>query len=284
MGRGFGFVLIIVSAAAFGAMPVFAQFAYQDGFNVASLLFYRFFLAFLVMLPVALVRKEQFPRGRDLAILMLMGGCGYVGQSFCYFTALTLIPAALVAILLYLYPVIVTLLSVFFLREKLTRQKLAALGLAVCGTFLVVGFKPGTDIKGILLGIGAALVYSVYILTGARVMRRNEVFPASVVIIGSAAAFYFFYSLKQGFCIPSNAFTWGNLLAISLVSTFLAIYTFFAGVKQAGAVNASLLSTFEPVTTVFLFLIIFHQPVGAWQAVGTLLVLGSAVLVATDKA
>lgn len=283
MQRYYGFLLVIVSAVSFGAMPVFATYTYQDGFSVENLLFYRFFLAFAVMLPVVLIQKHSLPRGRDLVILILMGLLGYSGQSFCYFTALTLIPAALVATLLYLYPIFVTLLSVFFLKETLTRRKLTALGLAVFGTVLVVGFKSGTNMTGIALGIMAAVIYSVYIVTGSRVMRQNQVFPSSTVIIGSAALFYFLYSAATGICLPATISCGASVLAIALVCTFLAIYAFFAGMQRAGAVNASLLSTFEPVTTVFLFLWIFDQPLAISQVMGIAMILSSTILVATAK-
>ncbi len=280
MERFWGIVLILISAASFGAMPVFAHFAYQEGVSVNSLLFFRFFIAFLMMLPIALVKKLEFPRGQDLLILITMGLVGYAGVSYCFFNALTLIPAATVSTLLYLYPIIVATLSVWILKTPLTRIKILALFLALGGIVLVVGVEAGTNLKGISLGICAPLFYSVYIITGARVMKRNDVFFSSIVIIGAAAAFYFFCSLKTGFFLPSGVEGSLSILSIALVSTVLAIYTFFMGVNYAGPVNASMLSTFEPVTTVFIFYLAFGQPIGPSQTAGTILILVSAVMVA----
>lgn len=283
MKRFIGIVLILVSAAAFGAMPAFAHFAYQEGVSVNSLLFFRFFIAFLVMLPVALFKKLKIPRGQDLLILIAMGVVGYAGVSYCYFNALKLVPAATVSTLLYLYPIIVALLSVWIFKTSLTRIKILALFLAMGGIVLVVGVETGTNIKGISLAICAPLFYSVYIITGAKVMKRNNVFFSSIVIIGSAAAFYFFCSVKTGFFLPSGIEGTLSILSIALVSTFIAIYAFFMGVNYAGPVNASMLSTFEPVTTVFIFYLAFGQPIGLSQAAGTIMILISAVMVALCK-
>ncbi len=163
----------------------------------------------------------------------------------------------------------------------LTRIKILALSLALGGIVLVVGIEAGTNIKGIGLGICAPpLFYSVYI---ARVMKRHNVFFSSIVIIGAAAAFYFFCSLKSGFFLPSGIEGSISILSIALVSTFLAIYTFFMGVNYAGPVNASMLSTFKPVTTVFIFYLAFGQPIGPSQAIGTTLILVSAVIVALGE-
>lgn len=282
MGLFSGNFLILTSAAAFGALPIFATFAYQAGITIPNLLLFRFVIAFLVMLPMALIQNQPFPRGKDLGVLMAMGFVGYAGQSYCYFTALSLIPAGLVATLLYLYPVMVAVLSVLFFKEKMTLGKVFALFLALGGTLLVVGIKTASDIRGIGLALLAAVVYSLYIVAGARVMRQNHALPAATVIFGSAGFFYFLYSLKSGITLPTTLEAGLGVLAIALVSTVLAISTFFAGIKIVGPVNASMLSTFEAVTTVVLALLVFNQPVGLFQAMGIFLVLASAVMVARE--
>jgi drug/metabolite transporter (DMT)-like permease len=44
-----GSLLVVVSAASFGLMPIFARFAYGRGVGVEELLFIRFLIAFLAM-------------------------------------------------------------------------------------------------------------------------------------------------------------------------------------------------------------------------------------------
>ncbi|MCK5162690.1 MAG: DMT family transporter [Desulfobacula sp.] len=280
MSQILGIGLILISAASFGAMAIFAKFAYLSGIYTHSLLFYRFFIAVIVMLPIALLQKRKFPKGKDLYTLIAMGLIGYAGQSYCYFTALTLIPPSLVAILLYLYPVFVAVLSVFFLDEILTKNKLFALCIAISGTILVVGVETNGNMKGIMLGIGAALIYSVYTIAGARVMSRNDAFTSSLVVIASAVVLYFFYNIKSGFFFPTQGSCWMNIIAIAILSTVVAIYTYFQGMKLSGAVNASMLSTFEPVTTMVLASLFLGQHIGWLQMVGTALILSSAVIVA----
>ncbi len=98
MNQFIGIGLILISAASFGAMGIFAKFAYASGISTHSLLFLRFLIALIVMLPIALWQKRRFPVGKDLFILILMGAVGYAGQSFCYFSAITYISPSLVAI------------------------------------------------------------------------------------------------------------------------------------------------------------------------------------------
>ncbi len=282
MTQFIGIGLILLSAASFGAMGIFAKLVYTSGISTHALLFFRFFIALIIMLPIAIWQKRKFPVGKDLFILILMGAVGYAGQSFCYFSAITYISPPLVAILLYLHPVIVAVLSIFFLNEKLTRNKLVALGLAICGAIFVIGFDVSGNIKGILFGVGAALIYSVYIIVGARIMKRNDTFVASLVVIGSAALVYFIFNIKSGFFIPSHLSHWGYIIAIAVICTCVAIYTFFHGMNITGATNASMLSTFEPVTTMILAFLFLGQSIGWLQIAGTASILLSAILIALN--
>ncbi len=280
MGHLLGIGLILISAASFGAMAIFGKFAYASGISTQSLLFFRFLIAAMVMTPIALLQKRRFPHGKDLIILIAMGLIGYAGQSFCFFTALTHLSPALLAILLYLYPVMVAGLSFFFLDESFTKNKFIALVLAISGAILVIGLDTGGNRTGVFFGVSAAVIYSFYTISGARVMGRNDAFTASLVVIASSTFFYFIYNVKSGFFIPEQGITWLYIVAIAVISTVVAIYTYFQGMKLTGAVNASMLSTFEPVTTMILAAIFLGRTIGWIQVAGAFLILSSAILVA----
>src|SRR4030042_1475235 len=118
INRFVGIVLIATSAAAFGTLSIFGRYAYADGLDTATLLFLRFTFATVLIASLLLIRGEPLPRGRTLGWLIGMGAIGYVAQSFCFLAAIKYASAGLVAILLYLYPTFVTILSVIFLKVK----------------------------------------------------------------------------------------------------------------------------------------------------------------------
>src|SRR6059036_2447876 len=136
--RRAGVAAIVASAICFGAMAIMARFAYASGVDTTTLLALRFGIAAGILFAVALARGETWPRGKTLATLIGLGALGYGGQAFSFFTALTLAPAGLVALLLYLHPALVALLAAAFLQERLTAPKLAALALALAGTVLTI--------------------------------------------------------------------------------------------------------------------------------------------------
>ena len=274
----YGFILIFISAVSFGAVPVFTEFVYREGLNTQSVLFLRFAIAAVIMWALVFLLRKKLPQKKDLITLFLLGFFGYAGQSFSYFKALVYIPPSLVSILLYLYPVIVTLISIFILKERITYRKITALILAVGGTVLVIGFKKGSDIRGILLGISAAVIYSVYIITSSDVLKRNNALSSTALIFSSASLFFIGFCMNTELILPSSSFGWINIILLAVVSTAVAAYTFFEGIKMIGAVNSSMLSTFEPVATIFLTAAVFNCRITALQGIGTVLIILSAII------
>ncbi|GAB1470429.1 DMT family transporter [Chloroflexota bacterium] len=251
MKRLSGILLIALSAASFGTLAIFGRFAYAEGMDIFTLLFLRFGFSAAFMTVVLILRKEPFPRGRVLAQLVGMGALGYVGQSFLYMTAIKYASAGLVALLLYLYPFFVAILSMIFLREKLTRIKSIALALALFGTALTVGPVSGQWI-GAVMAIAAALIYSIYIMVGASAMKHVSAIVSSTVIFASAGAVYGTLTFINGVNFPQTNFGWLIILGIILISTVIPVVAFLTGLERIGPTNAAMLSTLEPIVTVLL--------------------------------
>ncbi len=273
-----GVLLIIISAASFGALPIFTRLAYRAGADAPTILLLRYSLAAGIMIAITLVRRTPLPRGRLLLGLILMGALGYVGQSLAYFTALTLASTSLVALLLYLYPAIVTVLSALFFKEPLTLWKIGALLLALVGTALTVGPTGSGRVTGVLLGLAAAVIYSVYILVGSRIMPHTNAIAASTTVITAAGVVYAGIVAVRGPMFPQTPLGWGVVAAIALVSTVIGIVTFFAGLELIGPTRASTLSTFEPVVSVMLAILVLGETISPLQVLGGILILAAVIV------
>lgn len=282
--RIWGAGLVALSAASFGAMAIFARFAFADGIEVSALLFLRFLIAGAVMAVVMTATRRPWPRGRNRMVLVLMGGVGYVGQSLCFFLALNHASAGLVALLLYLYPFLVTVIGMMFLGERMTRLRAAAVLAALLGTGLTIGSGLGGSPLGIALGVAAALIYSVYILVGSRVLQEEEPLGAATVVMLSAAVVFGLGVALESPRFPASAAGWGSVLAIALVSTVLAMVGFFAGMKRLGASDAATLSTLEPVVTFVLAAVFLDESVTLIQVVGGAVVLTAVIALARSRA
>ena len=279
--RFVGLVCIFLSASGFGAMPIFAKFAYADGIDLPTLLFLRFMIAGSLMAFVMVLRGMAWPRGRNFWVLVAMGGLGYAGQAFCYFGALQYATAGLTALLLYLYPVIVTLISALLFRRKLTRLRLLAVFSALLGTGLAVGDSLGGSLTGIVLGVGSALIYSIYILVGERVTQSEDAIASGAVVMLSGAVVYGMMVFIGGEPTwPATLGGWGAVVSISLFSTVLAIVGFLAAMQRLGAADAATFSTLEPIVTVLLAALFLGEKIGLCQALGGVIILAAVIVLA----
>ena len=272
-----GILLIAVSAASFGTLAIFGRFLYGDGLDTFTMLFLRFGLAAMLMLIILIMRGEEIPRGKILLQLIGMGALGYVGQSFSYLTAIQYASAGLVALLLYLYPMFVFVLSVIVFREGVTSTKVGALALALLGTALTVD-PAGGQIQGILLAICAALIYSVYIIVGTNVMKHVSPVQSSIVIFASAGAVYGTLMAVNGAHLPASGNGWLGIAGIVLIATVIPVATFLAGLERIGPTNAAMLSTLEPVVTVLLAAWIFDERLNPIVMFGGALILVAVIL------
>jgi drug/metabolite transporter (DMT)-like permease len=281
--RPLGLLYILLSAAGFGAMPIFAKIAYAEGIDLPTLLFLRFALAGGLMAAIMFIRGLYWPRGHSLWLLIAMGGIGYVGQAFCYFAALQHATAGLTALLLYLYPVIVTLISAWSMRQRLSPLRIAAVCAALFGTGLAVGDSLDGSALGIALGLGAAVIYSIYILIGEKATAAAGAIPSATVVMLSAAAVYGGALIWRGILLPASIEGWAAVGSIALFSTVLAIVAFFAAMQSLGAADAASLSTLEPVITVLLAAIFLGEAIGVWQLVGGTIILLAVVVLARSR-
>ena len=288
-----GPLLVLLSATCFGAMAVFGKLAYDAGVSAPALVLLRFLIAaaLLLALTVALASRSGRPllpavtagrRTRVVVTALALGGLGYATQATLYFSAIERIDAALVALVLYTYPVLVTLAAVLLGRDRLTPARVAALLVATGGTVLVlVGTGPlGFDAVGVTLALGAALTYTVYILVADTTVRQVPPLTlTALVMTGAAVTLSARAVLTGGTDLAVSAAGWFWVACIAVVSTVVASTAFFAGLHRTGPSTASILSTFEPVATVVLAAVVLGEFLTPLQVAGGVLVLTSVVLV-----
>jgi drug/metabolite transporter (DMT)-like permease len=126
--------------------------------------------------------------------------------------------------------------------------------------------------------IVAALVYSIYIVVGANVMKHVTPFQSSAVVFTSAGAVYGMLTFANGVHLPQSNTGWLAMLGMVVFSTIIAITTFLAGLEIVGPTNAAMLSTLEPVVTVLLAARLFGERLTPVTLLGGGLILAAVIL------
>jgi drug/metabolite transporter (DMT)-like permease len=282
-----GALLCLGSAAAFGAMGIFGKLAYDQRATVGTLLASRFVLAaalfWSILLCSGAARGLRRLRRRDVGIALALGAVGYGAQAGAYFAALERLDVSLLGLLVYTFPVIVTVAAITLGRERGSRRTAVALTLASIGLVLVLAGAAtgGVDALGVALGLGAAVVYSIYILSSEGVATRLGPLILSTLVCTGAAVTLTLAGLVGGDLHPGGVSAAGVawLGSLAAVSTVGAIALFFAGLRRVGPSTASILSTLEPVVTVVLAFVVFAESLGPAQLLGGALVLSAVVAV-----
>ncbi|HSH21455.1 MAG TPA: DMT family transporter [Candidatus Caenarcaniphilales bacterium] len=310
--RGIGLALVVISACGFGSGALFAKPIYGAGVDWLTLLAWRFLFAALVSWawllawPAHRLALRRLSR-RAVLVLMLLGLL-YMGNSGTYFAGLETVPASLAALIVYLYPALVAVMSIRFARRLEGRRAWGALALASAGVALAVGgIEPGAapPMSGLLLIVASPIIYAIWIIMAARLGGEraratderaavppydSETTPepeqtppasAAAIMVTATAVGWWIAAVASGrpvhpADIPAEA--WLPLLGVGIVATALAIQAFYAGARRIGAAQASLASTVEPVYTIGLATVLFGERLGPVQVVGGILVIVGVVI------
>ncbi len=274
----YGLTLILTSAAAYGAMPVLVKVAYANGVTASGLLAYRFAIA-SVLFALLAPRAAQPLSGKTRLVLWGLG-LVFVCNSLAYFTALRSVPASILALLLYTYPVLVMLLAAACGLEPLTPRGLASAALAFSGTALTAGsLASGGNARGVLFALLAAFIYSVYIVLGSLYAATIPSEAAARHVAQVSAVLYIpWAALSGGLAVPGSVVAWGAILGIALLCTVFAMRAFLAGLARVGPSRAAVASSFEVLVTVLLAVVFLGETVGVRQWAGGVLILGGVAL------
>jgi len=280
LDRG-GLVLCLVSAAGFGSLAIFGKQAYAGGLGVVGVLALRFVVAAPLLVGLALVAGRGLRVGWPTALrLLALGGIGYAIQATLFFNALARISAGLAALLLYLYPALVTAGAVALGRSRLDRATVGGLALSLAGIVAVLGL-PGERLDGIgvALGLASAGWYTLYILVGEYLLRGVDPLAASAYVsCGAACSFLGAAAVAGGGLEGATRSAYGAGVAMAVVGTALAIAAFLAGMARVGSAWASIASSFEPVVTVALGAAVLGDRLGPGKVAGGVAVVAGAVL------
>jgi drug/metabolite transporter (DMT)-like permease len=274
--------MVLGSATAFGTLAIFAKLGYASGLGTEQTLAFRFLIAAAGMVVLALVLGQNPLRLRRDQLLTLfgLGAIVYTGQSLTYFIALRSLPASLVVLIAYIYPSLVVVAAWLFLRRAVSAWHGIALAMSLAGVAMLVGGAQFHLSWALVLAIASPTIYTGYILVGERVMTSVPAVAASAVIMsGAAIAFCILAALNHELALPRNEGGWAVGFGIALFPTMIAISLFLAGLPRIGAARAALLSTWEPVVTVFLAVVILGDRLSLMQVLGGVLVIIAVIVV-----
>ena len=280
-----GYIFIILAATCWGFIGIFSSLAFAEGLGPMEVAFWRALIAWLFFGSQAIVRRETHLVKKDMFLLTVFGLLGISLFYISYQYAVKTGGAAFASVLLYTAPAWVVVCSYFIYKEKLNANKIVAVFLVIAGVFLISRTGGNSNAENtlgliaILSGLMSGFCYSLYYTIGKYFSSRYS----------SANLFLYVLPIGALGILPFVEFShkslvaWASLIAIALVSTFIANHCYYLGLKYLEAGKASIVATLEPVVAAVAAYIILGEYFTGLGYVGAAMIIVAVILTIYKK-
>jgi drug/metabolite transporter (DMT)-like permease len=282
-----GSSMILISAGLFGIMGVAAKLAYNEGANTVFVLTMRFSIASVILWLYNILphRKQKLKvTTQQAAALFLIGGVVYYGVSMLYYGAINYIPVSLNSMIFYLYPFMVNVFMIVALKERIMPAQIVALLAAMIGSVMMM-WSPGIYINwlGVLIAFCSSVCFGAYIIMlGSRFTKvldgLDSITVTTYLVTFAALAMLITGAFTRKLTAGVSPKGWIAIVVIAFFSTVISSIAFYLGVREIGSSKASILSTFEPVVTVSLGILVLKEILLPTQIIGIILVISAVVI------
>lgn len=276
-----GYLFSILSAVVFGSLPAIAKLIYAEGLNPLSLVFFRNALAVPVLFGILRWKKISLRLTRRQAVQLCPIGllCGLITPGLL-FLSYVYISSGMATTIHFSYPVFVLLGCALFFRDRITPVR--ALCVLSCTAGILLFYTPGesANLFGMAIAFISGITYAAYIIVLYRSCLR-EISPflfSFYMCLESAVLLLAGLLLAGQFTLPATALGWFATLGLAVAASIVGVVLFQIGVSLIGPQNASILSTFEPITSITLGVLIYREPFGLKTALGAGLILLAVTL------
>lgn len=286
-GKFKGVLCGVLSAVCYGTNPLGALPLYADGINAVTVLFYRYFLAFLVLGAMLLLRRTplRLPGKQFLSVSGL--GILFVISSITLFFSFLYMAAGLASTMLFVYPVMVAVLMALFFKERVTAITVTSILLALSGIALLYKGDGSETLSttGFVLVMASSLAYAIYIIAvnrlpfkiSSQVLTLYVLFVGTLVIVGmslvSGDHIQMLHGLKQ----------WGCALLLALLPTIFSLTLIAVAIREIGSTPTAIMGALEPVTALIIGIFIFGEAFSLRLGIGIVLILTAVTLIVLGK-
>ena len=280
-------LMIVASMLIFGTIGLFRRYIPVSS---AFLAFSRGILGGTILLAFTRLKgkqsREKLPR-RTIFLLVLTGAI--IGINWMLlFEAYNYTTVATATLCYYMQPAIVILLSPLVFKEPVTVKKGICVILSVIGMVFVSGIAesgipPLSELKGILLGTGAAVFYAAVVIMNKK-LPGLDAYEKTIIQLLAAAAVLVPYLLvsRQSFRAEWTPTAIVMLLTVGLVHTGVAYALYFGSMDGVKAQSVAVFSYLDPIVALLLSTVILKERMTFFGAAGAVLIIGAALISETD--
>ena len=274
---------LVTAMAIFGTIGIFRRYIPLPSGAVALC---RAALGVLFLLGVLLCRRQKldFAAIRKNLLPLLLSGAFLGFNWVLLFEAYKYTSVAAATLSYYMAPILLILAAPLFLKERLTLKKgicaaVALLGMVLVSGILETGVRGITELRGILMGLCAAVLYAAIIIINKRISGITAI-DKTVVQFAVSVVVLLPYVLLVEEVAPTALTPTATvlLLLVGVLHTGFAYALYFGSVENLSAGIVALYSYIDPVLAVVLSAVLLKEPMTSLGAVGAVFILGAALL------
>jgi drug/metabolite transporter (DMT)-like permease len=269
-----GVLAAILSSTCGGLTGAVTRYVIGDT-DPVTLAAFRFGIAFLLILPLALMLKSRWPRGRDLLGVAVLGILYFALFFVLYNRSLEMTTAARGSLALSTLPLVTMIVAALLGKERMTARKtlgvLIAVGGAAAALLTGLGDAPPGAWRGDLLMLGATLIMAFYTVWSRPFMQRSSRlgFLAAGMGFGSAASALLAWE-RGGWALTQSfgAAQWAAVVFIGLAGGALAFYLWVYALERTTPTRVANTMTVNPIAASLLAAVLIGEPLGLNLLVG----------------
>jgi drug/metabolite transporter (DMT)-like permease len=271
--------MAIFSTACFSLAPPLSKAAIDLGMDSLGLLSLRMVFSAVLLGATVLFTEPQRLRvdRRGLFYCLVAGVANGIGMVM-FFLSLERLAASIASMIFSLSP-LVLLLLLALRGEKFTYRNTIRLALGIGGVYLLIG--PGGEVDGLgaLLALGTVITVPIQILLMQWYLQEHDAYAVTFyMVLGMLLVAGPCWALQGLPWQPVGAAAWWLLLALVIVSTYVARLTMFAAIRVIGGGQVGLLAPVETMLTVIWSVLFLQERLSLVQWLGSALVIVSALL------
>ena len=281
--RGSAYAMFVGAMMIYGTIGIFRAFI---PLRSGLLAFSRGLIGGIFLLLWVLLRGGTLKLNisRKRFVVLCISGVAMGANWILLFEAYNYTTVAVATLCYYMQPTILMLLSPVLFGERLTLKKGICALTSLVGMVLVSGVTEGAAVEskntiGILLGLGAAVLYTTVVVLNKKNPVENaegktvvQLFSSTVVMIP-----YLLLTERSG----GYSLTWipvTLVLVVGIVHTGIAYAMYFGSLQRLPAQTTAVLSYIDPVVAVLLAGPILQEKMAAGEILGAVLILGAALI------
>ena len=183
------------------------------------------------------------------------------------------------------YPVLVLIGCMVFLHRKMSPLKKFCCLLCFAGIVFMSDLSGGMSVTGFTFAFTSAVAFAFYViyLDGSGLQAVHPAKLAAWMSLIGAVELIPFTLLTGNMVTGLSGKGIGMLVLLGICSGCMASTFFQIGTKMAGPATASMLSTFEPITSIIVGILVYREVVTPRSAAGVICILAAVLLVAKEE-